>query len=47
MKSKSRILLVDDDTDMTETLSDILQEKNFQVEMKRSRRSRLLRLISF
>jgi two-component system response regulator HydG len=33
MKSKSRILLVDDDTDMTETLSDILQEKNFQVEI--------------
>jgi two-component system response regulator HydG len=33
MKSKDRILLVDDDKDMTETLSDILQEKNFQVEI--------------
>ena len=33
MKSKYRILLVDDDTDMTETLSDILQEMNFHVEI--------------
>jgi two-component system, NtrC family, response regulator HydG len=33
MKSKYRILLVDDDTDMTETVSDILQEMNFHVEI--------------
>jgi two-component system nitrogen regulation response regulator NtrX len=31
MKSKYNILVVDDDSDMTETLSDILQENNFQV----------------
>jgi len=31
MNSKYSILVVDDDTDMTETLSDILQENNFQV----------------
>jgi len=36
MKSKASVLLVDDDKDMTETLSDILTDKNYHVETANS-----------
>ncbi len=36
MKQKARVLLVDDDKDMTETLSDILIDRNYRVEIAKN-----------